>query len=68
MQSAISGAIADTGVTDPNALDKSYWMQKVGELSVQLEQNSDYWSKRARETGGQLQPRPPSSTSHNYDV
>ena len=55
MRSAINGALAETGVSDPNALDKSYWIQRVGELSVQLQQSSDYWSEKVRGLSTQLE-------------
>jgi chromosome segregation ATPase len=37
------------GVADPNDLDKSYWISRVGELSVQLQQSTDYWKNKLRE-------------------
>ena len=30
---ALSRAVDETGVTDPLSLDKSYWIQRVGEVS-----------------------------------
>lgn len=31
-RTALSKAIEDTGVSDPHTLDKSYWIQRVGEV------------------------------------
>lgn len=39
---------------DPNSLDKNYWIQRVGELSIQLQQSSEYWSDKVRELSTQL--------------
>ncbi|XP_057291270.1 227 kDa spindle- and centromere-associated protein-like [Hydractinia symbiolongicarpus] len=34
------------GASSEDALDKSYWINRVGELSVQLQQSSDYWTRK----------------------
>ena len=31
-RAALSKAMEDTGVADPHSLDKSYWIQRVGEV------------------------------------
>ncbi|XP_038069126.1 uncharacterized protein LOC119738342 [Patiria miniata] len=54
MQSAINSALKDAGVSDPNTLDKSYWIQRVGELSLQLQQSSEFWSDKVRDLSAQL--------------
>lgn len=47
--------IGSENTADPDALDKSYWIQRVGELSVQLQQSSDYWSDKVRELSAQIE-------------
>ncbi|XP_077869666.1 uncharacterized protein LOC144361674, partial [Saccoglossus kowalevskii] len=53
--SLTSKAFEDAGVTDPNVLDKSYWIKRVGELSIQLQQSSEYWSEKVRELSMQIE-------------
>ncbi|MGH0153879.1 UNVERIFIED_CONTAM: hypothetical protein FKN15_025756 [Acipenser sinensis] len=32
-----------------DSLDKSYWTQRVGELSAQLQESTEYWSEKMNE-------------------
>lgn len=43
------------GVKDPQILDKSYWIQRVGELSIQLQQSSEYWAQKVRDLTTQVE-------------
>ncbi|XP_067932681.1 interaptin-like [Watersipora subatra] len=38
-----------------SSLDKSYWIQRVGELSMQLQQSSEYWSEKVGNLQAQLE-------------
>jgi len=38
--------IERSGMTSEEALDKSYWVQRVGDLSEQLQRSSEYWSQK----------------------
>lgn len=40
---------------DSSNLDKSYWIQRVGELSMQLQQSSEYWSEKVGNLQTQLE-------------
>lgn len=53
-QRAFGKGLEDAGISDPHALDKNYWIQRVGELSIQLQQSSEYWADKVRELSGQL--------------
>ncbi|XP_062613772.1 golgin subfamily A member 5-like isoform X2 [Saccostrea cucullata] len=53
-QRAYGKGLEDAGISDPHALDKNYWIQRVGELSIQLQQSSEYWADKVRELSGQL--------------
>jgi len=35
-RAAYKKVMEDGGVGDPNALDKNYWIQRVGEVSTQI--------------------------------
>lgn len=54
-RTALSKVSEEMGGVDPSNLDKSYWIQRVGELSIQLQQSSDYWSEKVRDLSGQLE-------------
>ncbi|XP_067833252.1 early endosome antigen 1-like [Heptranchias perlo] len=36
-------------ITDPVVPDKSYWIQRVGELSAQLQESTEYWTDKMNE-------------------
>lgn len=36
-QRAFGKGLEDAGISDPHALDKNYWIQRVGEVSKMLE-------------------------------
>eukprot|EP00062_Callorhinchus_milii_P024394 gi/632984252/ref/XP_007909048.1/ PREDICTED: uncharacterized protein LOC103190166 [Callorhinchus milii] len=38
--------LAKSGLTDSVAPDKSYWIQRVGELSAQLQESTEYWTDK----------------------
>ncbi|XP_067888179.1 polyamine-modulated factor 1-binding protein 1-like isoform X2 [Heterodontus francisci] len=38
-----------SGITDPMLPDKSYWIQRVGELSAQLQESTEYWTDKMNE-------------------
>ncbi|WAR12172.1 PMFBP-like protein [Mya arenaria] len=46
-RAAYKKVMEENGVSDPNAMDKNYWIQRVGELSIQLQQSSEYWSDKS---------------------
>jgi len=52
---AVTKELEKAGVSSPEALDKSYWIQRVGELSIQLQQSSEYWSQKVRELSSQVE-------------
>lgn len=54
MRSAMRKEMDKAGVNDPQVLDKSYWIQRVGELSIQLQQSSEYWAQKVRDLTSQL--------------
>ncbi|CAG5136164.1 unnamed protein product, partial [Candidula unifasciata] len=51
INTALTKAAEDEGVTDAHSLDKAYWIQRVGEL----QQSSDYWSDKVRGLSTQLE-------------
>ncbi|XP_043545063.1 polyamine-modulated factor 1-binding protein 1-like isoform X5 [Chiloscyllium plagiosum] len=48
--------------TDPMIPDKSYWIQRVGELSAQLQENTEYWTDKMNELTKQIEHVISSST------
>ncbi|XP_038665581.1 golgin subfamily B member 1-like isoform X3 [Scyliorhinus canicula] len=42
-------------VTDPMLPDKSYWIQRVGELSAQLQESTEYWTDKMNELTKQIE-------------
>jgi hypothetical protein len=59
-------ATEESGLSDPQAMDKNYWISRVGELSLQLQTSSEYWSDKVRDLSHQLDvtksPLPPQSS------
>ncbi|GFN89840.1 golgin subfamily b member 1-like [Plakobranchus ocellatus] len=55
VRTAVNKLAEEGGVTDPHSLDKAYWIQRVGELSIQLQQSSEYWSDKVRDLSSQLE-------------
>ncbi|KAJ7374584.1 hypothetical protein OS493_004922 [Desmophyllum pertusum] len=54
MRSIMRKEMDKAGVKDPQVLDKSYWIQRVGELSIQLQQSSEYWAQKVRDLTTQM--------------
>ncbi|KAM4688923.1 uncharacterized protein O3C94_007026 [Discoglossus pictus] len=40
-----------------NSEDKSYWIQRVGELSVQLQENTEYWTEKMNKLTNEIQQK-----------
>ncbi|XP_064189240.1 early endosome antigen 1-like isoform X1 [Anguilla rostrata] len=38
-----------------DALDKSYWIQRVGELSAQLQESTEYWSEKMSDLAAEIE-------------
>ena len=49
-------ALVETGIANPDVMDKNYWIARVGQLSQQLQDSSEYWADKVQ----QLQ-QPPTS-------
>jgi len=56
-RSLLGTALEETAASDQPDLDKNYWISRVGELSVQLQQSSEYWSDKVRDLQGQLETK-----------
>ncbi|XP_078396398.1 uncharacterized protein LOC144679671 isoform X2 [Cetorhinus maximus] len=41
--------LEESEITDPMIPDKSYWIQRVGELSAQLQESTEYWTEKMNE-------------------
>jgi len=54
MRSIMRKEMDKAGVRDPQVLDKSYWIKRVGELSIQLQQSSEYWAQKVRDLTAQM--------------
>ncbi|KAK2191328.1 hypothetical protein NP493_54g04036 [Ridgeia piscesae] len=51
-------ALVESGIANPDAVDKNYWISRVGQLSHQLQESSEYWADKVQQLQQDQQSAP----------